>query len=393
MALVQTGRRGVVVNVDYPVENGGPGSGPKPGGGRLSPIEQVKQTLADRGHKTKQTGNTLYKSGPHPGELLTRHSGWGSNDGKTYTKGSYPDHAVEVTQHSTKPGYNMEVKPKSPTANASKAKPMEKSPDPADNDPVYAAKQQTEMAKAQEKDAMAKKQLENDHVKAKEMSTDARSRSKDAFETKPNTKAGKDAHATAAMAHDDAAGAYSKLAGAGSGNDIETRGKCQKMADKHAEQSEKHKSLAEGTGGFGGPAMNSGSRSVVVTVNRDIVVGGLDDDWPEAPVINMWSDAAREAAASARSSGSNGNQAQLASTATATATDATKKVNKGKSFLTPFGQKTDSHVEAANLHTDAQHAHDKAAASAGTKEQKAFHEDAAYSHKRAADEHMAKVGK
>lgn len=347
MALVQTGRRGVVVNVEHLTNNGGPGSGPNPGEtGPEKPLEvkgNIKKMVNGKNVvEINHRGAQWYKlNALGPGAHV-------SVSGKMHTFDGFGQHWSSGKEGLKTHAYFVPHDTEAPTANASKAKPMEKSPDPADNDPVYAAKQGTEMAKAKEKDEMAKAQLANDHVKAKEMSTDARSRSKDAFDTKPNSKAGKDAHATAAMAHDDAAGAYSKLAGAGSGNDIETRGKCQKMADKHAEQSEKHKSLAEGTGGFGGPAMNSGSRSVVVTVNRDVVVGGLDDDFPDFVynedyfsqfVTNVWSEEAREAAKQARSMG------HIAKT------ESSHAENVGS-------MSQDAHFKA---HTDAADAHDNAA--------------------------------
>lgn len=268
--------------------------------------------------------------------------------------------------------------------------PAGKPPSKATDDPVYAAKQNTVAAQKMEKEAAAKKQLEDNHVKAKAMSEEARARSKDAFAAKATTPSGRKAHATAAMAHTDASSAYGKLASATSGNDLDTRGKCQGMCDKHKSMAERHTTISEGMNGLAGRnTMNTGSNRVVVNVGMEI--GEYEDDFPEAPLLveNAWSDAARQAAAESRKSGGSqfGNKmAEKADEYTEDANHVSRRANKGKVMLGGRVGSSEDHNDAHEMHLKAAAKHEIATKHA-TDATKPYHQAMVDYHKQRAERH------
>jgi hypothetical protein len=137
-------------------------------------------------------------------------------------------------------------------------------------DPLQAAKDRAAQAQAELEGIQQASTMKDGVKSADEMRSTAHACTKDCEKYQNHSPAGRKAHAIAAIAHDDAQKAYRKIAGSGSGHDLETRAKASKLADGHAQAAQTHKSIAKGAmlsgGGSIGGAMNTGSAGVVCRV-------------------------------------------------------------------------------------------------------------------------------
>lgn len=220
-------------------------------------------------------------------------------------------------------------------------------------DPVAVAKKNAEDAERAVEAAQAEADRVAAGAKAKAASAEADKRTRAAMKSKdPYGAAARRLHATAATAHADAADAHKAMAGAKMGLPVEQRTKAKAKAAQHAEMAKKHEMLA-GQASLtknGAIHVNTGRRGIDVTASVPV------------PVVNVWSDAAREAAQLARRAKS-GQQHRAAAEfhrGMAAAHEEFTDRHGGADADGAHHDAVNTHIRAAELHDRAANAYDRA---------------------------------